>query len=804
MPTVYYNWVNTVASFQVSEDGLEAQNGATIASINGGSSYFNAWDSGFGVEARIITNFGQAGSYFFINDEDFTLDADLSVAQLSGGNIIVTYTDTYNDPGGDIYMSVFNSGASLLFSGPIDNSAYDDADSDIATLADGGFVVTWTRNYGGGDLDVLASIHNANGTIRNSVDVESNFDSASRSQVIGLNNGNWVAVYEKEPAAGGDTEVYFHIYNALGASVRVATLIDTIGSINEDVQIVALQDGGFAVAYADDGWGLSGTEITLRIFNADGSTRSEYIRVNTDTTGDEYNPTLTTLSNGYIIVGWNDDQTLTYQAFTPTGVPVGANWDAATLVYEAEIAGLAGGLIANNYTSLALPGQVYTSIRSSVDALVRTTIGDGTNEILVGDLLSDVIDGQGGDDILTGGLGRDTLTGGGGSDTFRDAAASLSGDTIADFSTGDRIVLGDASLAGFSFSLSGNTLTFAGGSVTLTGFSGQLVASAAAEGGVQLTVRPDAANDFNGDGRSDILWRHDSGLVTNWLGNPSGGFASNHSNVSTNVATSWQVAGAGDFNGDGKDDILWRHDSGLITDWLGTANGSFADNYANAAANVATSWQVAGVGDFDGDGKDDILWRHDSGLISDWLGEADGGFGDNFANASANVATSWKVIGTGDFNGDGKDDILWRHDGGLITNWLGEADGGFADNYANAAANVATSWHIAGIGDFNGDGKDDILWRHDSGLLTNWLGEADGGFAPNNGNAWANVDTSWQVAATGDYNGDGRDDILWRHSSGLVTDWLGTAGGGFAANNANAQAAVSNEWAVQSIDLHGM
>ena len=803
MPTVSYNWVNTVASFQVSEDDLKAQDEAAIASINGGSSYFNAWDGGYGIEGRIVTNFGQAGSHFFVNDEDFTYDAGSSVAQLSGGNIIVAYTDTYDDPGGDIYMSVFNSGASFLSIVPIDNSDYDDADADIAALADGGFVVTWTRDYGEGDLDVLASIHNANGTIRNSVDVESNFDSASRSQVVGLTNGNWVVVYEKEPAAGGDTEVYFHIYNALGVSVRVATLIDTIGSINEDVQIVALQDGGFAVAYADNGWGLSGTEITLRIFNADGSTRSEYLRVNTDTIGDEYNPRLTTLSNGYIVVGWNDDLTLTYQAFTPNGVPVGANWDAATLVYEAEIAGLANGLIANNFTSFALPGQIYTSIRSSVDALVRTTVGDGTNEVLVGDSLTDVIDGQGGDDVLAGGLGRDTLTGGSGRDTFRDAAAGLSGDTIADFSTVDRIVLADASLVGFTFSLSGTTLTFTGGSLTLTGFSGQLVASAAAEGGVQLAVRPDVANDFNGDGRSDILWRHDSGMLTNWLGNPNGGFAGNP-NLAANVATSWQVAGTGDFDGDGRDDILWRHDSGLISDWLGTPSGGFADNFANAAANVATSWKVAGVGDFDGDGKDDILWRHDGGLITNWLGEADGGFRDNFANAAANVATSWKVVGTGDFNGDGKDDLLWRHDSGLLTNWLGEADGGFADNYANASANVATSWAIVGIGDFNGDGKDDILWRHDSGLLTNWLGEADGGFVPNNGNAWANVDTSWQVAATGDYNGDGRDDILWRHSSGMVTDWLGTGTGGFSVNNGNAQAAVANDWTIQSIDLPGL
>ncbi len=188
-------------------------------------------------------------------------------------------------------------------------------------------------------------------------------------------------------------------------------------------------------------------------------------------------------------------------------------------------------------------------------------------------------------------------------------------------------------------------------------------------------------------------------------------------------------------------------------------------------------------------------------LITNWLGEDDGGFAANFANSAANVATSWQVVGTGDFDGDGNDDILWRHDSGLITNWLGEDDGGFADNFANAAANVATSWHVVGTGDFNGDGEDDILWRHDSGLITNWLGEDDGGFAANNAHALNQVSLDWSVAGIGDYNGDGHDDILWRHDSGLVTNWLGTGNGGFGDNSPNAAAMVASQWEIQSPEL---
>ena len=76
---------------------------------------------------------------------------------------------------------------------------------------------------------------------------------------------------------------------------------------------------------------------------------------------------------------------------------------------------------------------------------------------------------------------------------------------------------------------------------------------------------------------------------------------------------------------------------------------------------------------------------------------------------------------------------------------IGASTGGFTQNGANASTYVATSWHIAQVGDFNGDGKDDILWRDDSGHTTNWLGTASGGFTPNSANFSTTVDTSWHI-----------------------------------------------------------
>jgi hypothetical protein len=417
---------------------------------------------------------------------------------------------------------------------------------------------------------------------------------------------------------------------------------------------------------------------------------------------------------------------------------------------------------------------------------------------------ADTIIGNSANNIITGNLGADTLTGGGGSDAFKDTKAGHSGDTIIDFSAVDRIVFSDATLGSFTFSLSGHTLTYTGGSLTLTNLpTGTLVASAAIGGGVQLavavTTTPPAHhavhNDFNGDGRSDVLWRHDNGLVTDWLAQPNGLFAGNNA-LATLMDTGWHVAGTGDFNGDGRTDILWRHDNGLVIDWLGQTNGSFAGN-AGLHTQVDSTWQIVGTGDFNGDGRSDVLWQSNVGAILDWLGQPDGTFAGNNQSFNTSFNSAWHVAGTGDFNGDGIDDILWRNNDGTVTGWLGQPDGTFVSNQPNLHTQVDSTWHIVGTGDFNGDGRSDVLWQSNYGAVLDWLGQADGTFVGNNQSFTTAFDSSWHVAETGDFNADAVDDILWHNNDGTVTEWFGQSNGAFVSNLQNLHTQMTTDWHVQ-------
>ena len=413
----------------------------------------------------------------------------------------------------------------------------------------------------------------------------------------------------------------------------------------------------------------------------------------------------------------------------------------------------------------------------------------------------DIIFGTSGNDTITGLGGADELNGGGGNDQYVDTLANFNGDRINAFAVGDHIIFTDASLATFNYSISGNTLTYNGGSLTLNvTSSGYLSATAITGGGVDMHIeaRVGLDGDFNGDGRADILWRSDAGVVGNWLGQANGGFVVNDGAALRSVDLAWHIDGRGDFNGDGRDDIIWRNDNGQLGTWTGNTSGGFTINDGAALQSVPVSWHVVGTGDFNGDGKSDLLWRNDNGAMGTWSGTAASGFVINQSTVRV-IDGSWHIVATGDFNGDRIADILWRNDNGLLGTWSGSASasGGFTINDGAALQTASGDWNIVGAADVNGDGRSDILWRNDDGTVADWLANASGGFIVNSASAQA-VPVSWQLASVGDYNGDHRADLLWTNDNGALTDWLGQANGTFVENSANVPFNVGGAWHPQS------
>lgn len=443
--------------------------------------------------------------------------------------------------------------------------------------------------------------------------------------------------------------------------------------------------------------------------------------------------------------------------------------------------------------------ETFSNVNGRVGNL---TIARGvTIENATGGSGADTLIGNTANNVLKGNGGADVFTGGGGNDTYLDTVAGHNGDRITDFNTGDNLIFSDAALGSFTFNLTGNTLSYTGGSMTLTGVSGTLTASAAASGGVQLAfqqqsqLQRDVQNDFNGDGKSDFLIRDTSnGWITEWIGSSTGGFSNNGANASLQFTLDWKVVETGDFNGDGKDDFLLRRDDGWMTNWLGTSTGGFTNNGANSSVFTSVDWKVAGAGDFNGDGRSDLLLRNDNGWLTNWLGNTNGSFTNNGANSSLFFTTDWSIASVGDFNGDGISDMLLRRSDGWVTDWLSTATGGFVNNGGNASLYFSTDWKIIGTGDFNGDRKDDLLLRNDSGWVTTWLGNASGGFDNNGAASSVYLSTDWKIVGIGDFNGDTREDLLLKNDSGWTSDWLGNASGGFTNNGSAFSTYIAPTW----------
>jgi Ca2+-binding RTX toxin-like protein len=312
----------------LASSGTSGNQEARVTALTQGG-FVVTWTAAIGTDVqaqRFYADGSKNGDVVVANTTATSSQREPSVAALPEGRFVIAWADfskTGDDTSGDaVRVQVFNadgskSGAEIL----VNTTTLDDQiDATVAGLGGGRFVVAWVdESASGGDTSgsaVRAQVFNADGSksggeiLVNTLTTNGQHDPT----ITLLTDGRFVVAWTDFSATGGDTSsgaVRAQVFNADGSQSGSELLGNTTTVGNQfDPSITALTEGRFVVAWTDfsaTGGDTSSGAIRAQVFNANGSKSGTEFLVNTTTTSGQKQSSITALPDGRFVVVWTDE-----------------------------------------------------------------------------------------------------------------------------------------------------------------------------------------------------------------------------------------------------------------------------------------------------------------------------------------------------------------------------------------------------------------------------------------------------------------------------------------------------------------